>query len=83
MCRGLPPPSHSTDHHSQSSCAFAQRAMLGAPHKNARKGGRMGSDLYFNQGASAILVAFAPVVVPVIAVDSGVKVPLIKLGYPR
>jgi hypothetical protein len=34
VCRGLPPPSHQRGHHSQASCACAQRAMPGAPIKN-------------------------------------------------
>jgi hypothetical protein len=36
VCRGLTPPSHQFDYHSQSGCAYAQRAMPGAPKKNRR-----------------------------------------------
>ncbi|SFT28215.1 hypothetical protein SAMN03159306_05366, partial [Pseudomonas sp. NFACC48-1] len=34
VCRGLSPPSHQRDHHSQAGCACAQRAMPGAPKKS-------------------------------------------------
>jgi hypothetical protein len=30
VCRGLSPPSHQRGHHSQTGCAYAQRAMPGA-----------------------------------------------------
>jgi len=35
VCRGLSPPSHQRGHHSQAGCAYAQRAMPGAPKKGA------------------------------------------------
>lgn len=44
VCRGLTPHSHSADHHSQSSCAFAQRTMLGA-QKNAPEQGNSGAQV--------------------------------------
>ena len=34
VCRGLSPPSHLLDHHSQAGCANAQRAMPGAHKKS-------------------------------------------------
>lgn len=36
VCSGLSPPSHRFDHYCQPGCAYAQRAMPGAPIQNAR-----------------------------------------------